>query len=68
MSIRRTKISNPKGPALELGSPEFVEEFRKMAKRHTARATSSKKAAIAALKGAGILTATGKLKKQYSSQ
>jgi hypothetical protein len=52
----------------DIGSPASVDHFRVLASSFTAKASSSKKAAMSVLQREGIVTAKGNLTKHYSAK
>ncbi|CAN7539086.1 hypothetical protein [Pararhizobium sp. LjRoot238] len=52
----------------DFGTPASLARFRKNADEFTKKHTSSREAALAVLKRAGITTASGKLSKRFSSK
>lgn len=50
------------------GSPMSVDRFRTLASAFTAKASSSKKAAMSVLKRDGIITAKGNFTRHYSAK
>lgn len=66
MKISRRLAS--KAMVEDITAPAAVRRFREVASSFTAKASSSKKAALNALKREGILTAKGHLTKHYAGK
>jgi hypothetical protein len=66
--MKNQRAKKPTPTKNDLGSPASVTRFRALASTFTAKAASSKKAAMNVLKREGIVTAKGNLTKRYSGK
>ena len=67
LSMKTRRANKIVSAQKDLGSPASVDRFKVAASSFTAKALSSKKAAMSVLKREGIVTAKGNLTKHYSA-